>query len=96
MKEKGDIQDRDEARPRAIEDDAAVKFSIIREAFEKGGVIHVYLRGQSEGEDIHLTKFKSHLYEDVGDHGVIFTMIGDEEKWIFPEEVTHIERHYDE
>jgi hypothetical protein len=97
MDGKGDIPEKDEVLPKSAKR-GYEQVNVIEEALGKGGLVHVYMMGRTD--DIHLEDYKTHVWTDVrNDYGLIYTMVendeGEEvEKWLFPEYISDIERHY--
>jgi len=91
MQPRGDIPEKDEVEP----EQSGSKLELVSELLQAGSVVHLYLRNLPEGEDIHCYRYNTHVYPMFGDNGLIYTQVDEEDKWIFPEEITFIERHYE-
>lgn len=98
MKDKGDIPERDEIKPEDVDEDlvsdtAKYKVQVAKEVLDNGEV-HVYMdHTQGEGEDIHLKAYFSHCFPDLG---LIYWHSDDEDHWLHGDDITMIERHYED
>lgn len=86
MEAKGDIPEKEEVKPINVD----TKLGVIKEVLDNGGTAHVYLRHSED--DVHLYDYATHVFEDVG---VIYTQVDEVDMWIFPQDVTAVERHYE-
>lgn len=91
MDANGDIPDKSE-----IEPNGSTMLELFTEVLEHGEA-HVYLENLPEGEDIHCKQFNTHVFEDFGhfNQGLIYTQVNEEDKWIDPDAITMVERHYE-
>ena len=94
MDEKGDIPERDEVMP-GVMDGPKATYNLVKELCDIGE-IHVYLSRGGDEHEVHVKPWRSHFYDDFGKHGLIYTLVGDDEKWIFPRQITDIEGHYED
>lgn len=99
MKQHGDIPDRDEIEPNIDEpdivpDEAKYKARIVKTILDNGGVAHIYLKNtEKEGKDLHLYSYTTYVFPN---KGIIYWHAEDEDHWAFANDITMIERHYED
>jgi|APHM01.1.fsa_nt_gi hypothetical protein len=101
MRDKGDIPERGEVKiPKGNAYGPEQRIQLVQSILDHGGTAHVYLNSvnrapeedEVEAEDIHVTAFNSHTFPE---DGYLYALVGDDEFWIFGDDIGAIERHYE-